>query len=63
MPYKYHEGADKAYKSGRAPIYSDAISAETQKETERILREQIRRKRGTRKPRKGWPKAWTEIAS
>ena len=46
MPAKYHEGAKKAYKSGRAPAYSDVESISEQEEKERMLREQIRRKSG-----------------
>ena len=46
MPAKYHEGAKKAYKSGRSPAYNDIESIDEQKEKERMLREQIRRKFG-----------------
>ena len=61
MPYFYHKGAKKAYKSGRSPVYSDTQSADTQKELERMLKEQIYRKTGYKgKKRKKYPKAWTD---
>lgn len=60
MPAKYHEGAKKAYESGRTPIYSDEFSAEEQKKWEIMMREQIRKETGyTPKEKKEWPKAWT----
>jgi len=46
MPYRYHEGAKKAYKSGRHPEYSDIEPIHEQREKERMLKEQIRREFG-----------------
>ena len=60
MPYKYSEGAKKAYKTGRSPAYTDILPAEEQKERERMLREQIRREFGER-PRKKVPIEWNYL--
>lgn len=59
MPARYHEGARKAYNTGRKRIYSDAESIRAQKEKERMIREQIKRKKGPR-PRK-LPANWTRF--
>jgi len=59
MPFLYHKGAKKAYQKGRAPVYSDTESGAAQKELERMLREQIRRKTGyAPKRRKRFPEKW-----
>lgn len=59
MPARYHEGARKAYNTGRKRIYSDVESIRIQKEKERMIREQIKRKKGPR-PRK-FPTNWTRF--
>lgn len=58
MPFYYHEGAKKAFKKGRQPVYTDILPVGEQREAERMLREQIRRKTGWEpKPKKKFPKA------
>jgi hypothetical protein len=59
MPARYHEGARKAYNTGRSRIYTDVESVFSQKEKERMIREQIKRKKGPR-PRK-LPANWTKF--
>ena len=59
MPARYHEGARKAYNTGRKRIYSDIEPVSAQKEKERMIREQIKRKKGPR-PHK-FPANWTKF--
>ena len=59
MPARYHEGARKAYNTGRRRIYSDVEPIGAQKEKERMIREQIKRKKGP-KPRRV-PANWTKF--
>ena len=59
MPARYHEGARKAYNTGRKRIYSDTESADVQKEKERMIREQIKRKKGSRSRKV--PASWTKF--
>ena len=59
MPARYHEGARKAYNLGRPPIYTDVESTRSQKEKERMIREQIKRKKGPRSSKV--PKQWTRF--
>lgn len=70
MPALYHKGAKRAFRKGRGPAYSTDEPVSVQRERERMLREQIRRRepelltpkelKEIEKRKKKWPEAWSK---